>query len=134
MEVLLKSIPKEEIDQNWPIIIDWLRNALGVDKSYNINDIKIACEKGAISLWIIYINGKETGFVTTIIKTEPQGLACYAPWLGGENLDSWVKPGFEQLKIALKEKNCISISWIGRPVWKKLVNVDSAQCFYLINL
>ena len=132
--VKLKLIPPEEIVNIWANIAAWVESSLGIDKSYSVDDVKKACQSGKISLWVIYLNDQSTGFLTTIINEAPQGLTCYCPWLGGESLDKWVSEGFEQLKIILKEKGCLSLSWMGRAAWKKLINVSSTQCFYLINL
>lgn len=134
MEIALRPILKEEVLEKWDEIAGWVASSLGIDKSYSVNDVKLACESGAIALWIIYKDLKPTGFLTTTFNQNPRGITAYAPWLGGENLADWVAEGFEQLKKYLKEQNCLSFSWMGRDAWEKLVNVDSKQRFYSINL
>lgn len=134
MSVSLKLIAKDRIDDIWQEIEVWIASALDQDKTHTVKDIKQACQLGHISLWVIYIDTKLTGFLTTKISTTPQGNACYAPWLGGNNLHLWVPEGFERLKKILKGQGCLSLSWIGRAAWQKLIKVDYTGCYYLINL
>lgn len=133
----LIMIHPSEVGEKWDVVKEWVDNALywvGNDKSHITEDVRKICESGAAQLWIIYKDNVSTGFVTTQIIENPQGNACYCPWLGGENLGEWVPEGFEHLKKYLKQQNCLSISWMGREAWHKLVKVDSKQYFYSINL
>lgn len=123
-----------DVNEVWSCIEGWVRSSLGIDKSYTAEDVKTGCIEGQFKLWVILKDGKITGFLTTIISESPQGNICYAPWLGGENLGEWTPEFFEQLKNYLREQNCVSLSWIGRLAWQKLIKVDSIQCYYLINL
>ncbi len=132
--ISLQQVPKESVEQLWEGIDLWVKSAIGVDRSYTSNDIKILCAAGNLTLWKITINGELKGFLTTSLIPAPQGLTCYAPWLGGIDLGEWVKPGFEQLKQWMRSKGCISFSWIGRKAWQRLVDADYEGVFYLINL
>lgn len=128
--IKLIKIPKQDIPDIWGSIVKWIEDAVNYPDTSE--DVRIKCLLGQITLWVIYNDIKPTGFLTTIINPEP--CTCYAPWLGGENLDEWVIEGFDQLKEYLKTEKCLSFSWIGRAAWKRLVKVDSVQSYYLINL
>lgn len=130
----LVMISPAEVAQKWDAIRGWVESSLGIDKSYVADDVRKACESGQIQLWIINNNNKPAGFLTTAITENPQGNTCYCPWLGGENLSEWVPEGFEQLKQYLRQQNCLSLSWMGREAWQRLIKVDSRQCFYSIHL
>lgn len=129
-----RIIPPDDVKIIWDEIAAWVENALGIDKSYTVNDVKTACMRGELTLWVIYEDEIATGFLTTVINDCPQGRTCYAPWLGGENLSGWVAPAFGHLKQYLKGKGVMSYSWIGRKAWQKLIKVDSEQVFYFVNL
>lgn len=132
--VRLEIVPKDYVSKIWPQMEDWVKSALGIDRSYKVEDIQKACESGSLMLWKITKDDKLKGFLTTALIPAPQGMVCYAPWLGGEDLGEWVSEGFDQLKVWLRHQDCLSFSWIGRKAWQKLVKADSEQCFYMINL
>lgn len=132
--VIARIIQPLDVDGIWASIEAWVKSSLGNDKSYNSDDIKSACTGGNITLWVVYLNGLPSGFLTTTINENPRGRTCYAPWLGGENLAEWVATAFDQLKSYLKQQNVISYSWVGRGAWKRLLKADSEQVFYTINL
>lgn len=132
--IKLTMIPKEEIEEKWSQIRDWVISALGMDKSFSVDDVKQMCLSGRITLWLILKDEKIKGFLTTSIIKNSQIISAYAPWLGGESLDEWVVEGFSQLKDYLRSQGCIQFSWVGRKAWSKLIKIDSEQCSYLINL
>lgn len=130
---LVQILPRD-VSEKWGLIEDWVKSAVGVDISFTADDAKKSCESGKVLLWIIYKNEIATGFVTVSFNRSPQGITACAPWLGGKELGEWVAEVFEQLKVWLRGKGCISFSWMGRDAWKKLLKVDSRQSFYIINL
>lgn len=132
--IKLTPIPGAMVGGEWGNIAEWVKSALGKDKSYLPGDIKNMCILGSLQLWIIYNGSEPTGFLTTSLNKTPQGLVCYCPWLGGENLGEWASEGFSQLKEWLHSQRCISVSWVGRKAWQKLVRADYEGVFYLINL
>lgn len=132
--VIARIIPSTEVGRIWGDIEAWVKSSLGSDKSFNSDDIRAACEGGNITLWVIQNDGVLTGFLIGTINDNPRARTYYAPWLGGENLEVWVAPAFEQLKAYLRNEGISSYSWIGRPAWKRLLQADSEQVFYTINL
>lgn len=134
MGVIVRKVEPEEVSQLWGDIELWVKSAIGIDRAYTTEDIKSLCESCMLTLWKITKDNELKGFLTTTLIPAPQGLTCYAPWLGGIDLGEWVKPGFEQLKEWLYSEGCISFSGIGRKAWQKLVDADYEGVFYLINL
>lgn len=130
----LKPIEPSKVDKTWETIEAWVKDALADDKSYLPDDIKNMCINGEYQLWVIFNNSKPTGFLMTMPQFAAQGLTVYAPLLGGQDLESWVKEGLNQLKPWLQSIKALSFSWIGRAAWKKLVKVDSTQCLFTINM
>lgn len=133
-EVKLLLLSLSEIDQVWPTILEWVRDALGVDKSYLPEDIRDECKQGIFQLWVITLNSEITGFLVTSVMDAPRGRVCYGAWLGGKNLGDWVVPGLKILESWAKEHKCISLSFIGRKAWQKLIGFDYEGVFYLKNL
>lgn len=129
----IERINPELIDHVWESIEPWVKNALGIDKSYESQDIKEICRGGKLGLWLITTD-KLKGFFTCTINDAPHGKTAYAPWLGGEDLGEWVEPAFGLFKEWLKDQGCISFSWIGRRAWKRFLGADYEGCFYLMNL
>lgn len=131
--IKLSILPKHLIEEYWPQLEEWVKNALGKDKSFTVQDIKSIC-LGYLTLWVIHKDGALVGFLTTTIHKAPQGNVCTCPWLGGKDLTEWVQEMFEQLKNYCKSQECISLSWIGRRAWEKMLRVDYSGQYYLINL
>ena len=128
----IKLVPKEQIEDIWPDIEEWVRGAIGVDQSYAPEDVKRLCKTNA-SLLLIYTTELK-GFLIFQIFNAPQCKVCYAPYLGGKDLADWVIPAFDEFKKYLKSEGVKQYSWIGRKVWGRFLKVDSEQSFYLVTI
>lgn len=133
MTATIKLIPKAGIADIWPLINEWVINAIGMDKTVIPEDIKNDCIAGRYELRLIYTYELK-GFLISVIYETRRTKACYAPWLGGKDLEDWVKPAFDKFKLHLKEQGVKQYTFIGRQAWKRLIQADYEGIFYLINL
>lgn len=129
-----ETIPPSRIEFIWSAIEEWVKSALGNDKSHTSDDVRRSCESGAVDLRIVYANEEIKGFLTYKIYDAPQCKCCYAPWLGGIDLAQWVPEAFEEFKAFLKEQNVQQYSFSGRDAWKRFIKADYEGRFYLITL
>lgn len=131
-----KLLDKSEVNSVWPHIEEWVDIARGVDKSYEVEDIKRLCIAGAYDLWVVKDTGEYFGFLIGIIIPAPRMRLYYAPWLGGKDLARWVKGGLEAIRAYGKRHGCSAYSFIGRDAWMRLLDIksDYQGTFYFINI
>lgn len=130
--ITLTSVAKNEVAEVWPKIETWVKSALGEDESLSSDDIREMCTRN-LNLWLIHTDELK-GFLTFEIYDAPQMKVCYAPWLGGENLNEWVAGAFVKFKHYLKEQGVKQYSFVGRKAWQKLIKADYEGLFYLMRI
>lgn len=133
-DVYIEYVPPSEISGIFPSIYDWVEQALGVDKSYTPEDIQRACEDNRGELRVIYLNQCLTGFFISEIVSNPKGKVFCGAWLGGKDLDKWVRPGLAIIENEARKRGCIAYSFVGRGAWKKLIGFDYQGVYYYKNL
>lgn len=127
-------ISPERIDEAFPQIFSWVKDALGVDKGYLPEDIREECKSGVWELRLVYKEDALTGFFISTIIHLPRMKLFYGAWLGGIDLQDWVMEGFESIKKYAKESGCGAYSFVGREAWKKMIKCDYQGMYYYINL
>lgn len=133
IDVRVVDDPKQ-IEEIFPEIRRWIENAIGVDKGYLPDDIKEECKNKKWKLELIYKDNILMGFFISRIVVLPQTKLLYGAWLGGRDLDKWVKEGIQVVISNAKKDGCGSFSFIGRSAWKKLVGFDYHGMFFYKNL
>lgn len=132
MPLRTEIVPKDKIERIWPQLEEWVKNALGNDKSYTTEDVKQACLTH-MNLGVIYAP-ELTGFMIFQIFDSPQCKSAYSPWLGGKDLAMWVEHAITEFKGFLRGQGVKQYSFIGRTAWKRLVKADYEGTFYLMTL
>lgn len=124
------EVVTEDIECAFSLISDWLQDALADDISYTVEDIKQDCLQKMFDLRLVYIGEELTGFFISAFIPAPQGRVLYGAWLGGRDLDLWVKDGLEIIKDWARDCGCIMYSFIGRDAWKRLIGFKPKGAFY----
>lgn len=133
MTVEISIVPKDSIALIWDDIAPWVKNALGEDISYTVDDVRKACKQN-LELWLVHNGNRLTGFLTAQIYDAPQCKCAYGSWLGGENLAEWVGDAFKQFSDYLRKQGVKQYSFIGRKAWSRFLKVDSEQACYFVRL
>lgn len=122
--------PPEKVLEVWPYIEAWVDISRGVDRAYSVEDIRDLCSSGTLDLWVVAEEGSYYGFlIGTIVKgmREDSYSGC---WLGGRDLDSWVKEGLNHVEDWARAHGCAAYNFIGRKAWKKLIGYDYEGVYY----
>lgn len=133
-DIVIVEIEAKEVDLVFDQIYEWAVESLDDDMTYTVHDIQKECSEGLWNLRLIYNNGFLTGFFISTIFKCPQGKLFYGRWLGGRDLESWVKKGISMIEDYAREKGCMAYSFGGRAAWQKLVGYRPKGVYYYKNL
>jgi len=132
--IQIDIVPPEKVEQVFPFIHSWVVDCLGVDKTYSPEDIMNDCARGAFTLRLVHLGNNLTGFFISCVIAAPQGKFLYGAWLGGRDLQDWVKEGLGKIEEWGRANGCLAYGFIGRKAWKKLLGYDYEGVYYYKNL
>lgn len=128
--VRIEVISPKNVESIFGQIYQWVIESLGVDKSYTPEDIESGCKQGRWVLRLVYLDDVLTGFFISALIPAPQGKICYGAWLGGRDLECWVKDGLKEIEVWAISVGCIAYTFIGRKAWKRLLGYDYEGVYY----
>lgn len=132
--IVFDKISPDLVSSVFDDISDWVEGALGIDRTYSVDDIKNLCAAGIWDLHLIHVNGDLSGFFVSRIVQAPQGKMLYGAWVGGKNVFEWIDESMDKLEERAREFECIAISFVGRKGWRKVANFEHEGFYYYKNL
>lgn len=86
------KIPKENIDQYWPVMRPYLDSALnkyGVNERFPLDHVLLDLCFGRSQGWIVVHDGVPVSAVVTEVEQYPLGSVMIIFLMGGESMDDW---------------------------------------------
>jgi hypothetical protein len=114
-------VAPEQVDDAWPVVETWIADALersgGV---YLPEDIKDACERNAMQLWLVTDEGDIRAVVVTAVIDYPRKKVCQILICTGEGRGQWQEM-IGLLEQWARDNGCDIFRPVARTGWARVL-------------